>query len=96
MKKHEDDNLELRICIAHLESINYVWFYNNQPFNGVGYMSYPNGKLDYEANYKNGVLDGLCRSWYLNGQLVTEGNYKDGKLISEKCWDEEGNEIDCE
>ena len=34
--------------------------------------------------------------FYENGQLEYEGNYKDGELISEKCWDENGKEIECE
>ena len=34
--------------------------------------------------------------YYENGQVKTEINYKDGVLISEKCWDEKGKEIECE
>ena len=30
------------------------------------------------------------------GELWKEENYKDGELVSEKCWDENGQEIDCE
>ena len=32
--------------------------------------------------------------WYDNGQKWSEGTFKDGKWIS-KCWDEDGNEMDC-
>jgi hypothetical protein len=31
----------------------------------------------------------------VNGSLWYERNYKDGELISEKCWDEDGNNIEC-
>ena len=30
-----------------------------------------------------------------NGQKKDEQTYKDGKVISSKCWDEDGNEIEC-
>jgi hypothetical protein len=34
--------------------------------------------------------------WYENdGQKDYEITYMDGILISEKCWDEDGNEMDC-
>ena len=42
------------------------------------------GQTDYNKGY------------YENGQLEWEGNYKDGELISKKCWDKNGKEIDCE
>ena len=32
---------------------------------------------------------------YENGQKSYEVTYKDGELISEKCWDEDGNKRDC-
>ena len=63
--------------------------------NGVDKGYYENGQLRYETNYKDGIVDGLGKGWYENGQLKSEWSYKDGELISEKCWDEEGNEIDC-
>jgi len=34
-------------------------------------------------------------SWYSNGQKESEGTYKDGEVISSKCWDWNGNEMDC-
>ena len=35
-------------------------------------------------------------SWHENGQKMEEITYKDGNKISEKCWDEEGENIECE
>ena len=29
-------------------------------------------------------------------ELSSEFNYQDGELISGKCWDKEGNEVDCD
>ena len=54
-----------------------------------------NGQLLSEGNYKDGVEDGLFREWSADGQLLSEENYKDGVLISEKCWDWDGNEVEC-
>lgn len=53
------------------------------------------GKVQKWRNYKDGKKDGLYKSWYQNGQLELERNYKDGDLISQKCYDEDGNEIKC-
>ena len=39
--------------------------------------------------------DGLHTDWHDNGQKVYEGTYKDGEKISSKCWDENGNEMEC-
>ena len=56
---------------------------------------FENGGKKSEGTYKDGELDGLSTGWYENGQKKDEGTYKDGELISTKCWDEDGNEIDC-
>ena len=57
---------------------------------------YENGQLEDESNYKDGKPDGLGRGWHENGQLRAEANFKDGERISKKCWDKDGNEIDCD
>ena len=49
-----------------------------------------------EGTYKDGVIDGLWTWWYGNGQKNSEVTYKDGKLISEECWEEDGNGCECE
>lgn len=73
------------------------WEVNSKDGKGDGiYRSWrENGQLYFEGNYKDGKKDGLYREWYENGQLKGERNYKEGNLLSEKCWDEEANEIDC-
>ena len=57
---------------------------------------YENGQLLYEYNYKDGKIDGLAREWHRSGGLKIEQNYKEDKLISKKCFDENGNKIICE
>ena len=81
------------------------WYENGQMKSEYNYIDdkveglrrdwYENGQLEYEDYYKNGKQDGLQRFWYENGQLEYEMNYKDGTRLSKKCWDEEGNEIEC-
>ena len=56
---------------------------------------FENGQKKYEGTYKDGQEDGLSTHWYENGQKKEEGMKKDGVVISEKCWDEDGNECEC-
>ena len=55
----------------------------------------PTGQLFYLRNFKDGKLEGVQKNYYENGQLKFEDNFKDDKLISETCWDKDGNELDC-
>ena len=57
---------------------------------------YSNGQKSYEGTFKDGKLDGLGIYWYENGQKLKEETYKDGELISQECWDEDGNEKECD
>ena len=59
-------------------------------------MYYENGQIYEETNYKDGEGDSKYTSYYENGQKQTEGTLKDGELISSKCWDEDGNEKECD
>ena len=69
---------------------------NNTPFNGTVYEKWRNGMMWWETTYKNGVKDGFTREWFKSGQLFKEAVYKEGKLISQKCWDEEGEVFECD
>ena len=57
---------------------------------------FDNNSLKIDINFKDGKEDGLFKFYYKNGQLQTEGNNKDGKIYFEKCWDKNGEEIECE
>jgi antitoxin component YwqK of YwqJK toxin-antitoxin module len=63
---------------------------------GLYIFWHENGQKWMEGTLKDGELDGLWTDWYDNGQKRREGTYKDGAVISSKCWDEDGNEIDCD
>ncbi len=69
--------------------------YKDGKGNGKYTTWYKNGQKWTEGTYKDGELDGKWTVWNENGQKKVEQTYKDGKLISSKCWDEDGNEMDC-
>ena len=55
----------------------------------------PDGKEKSEMIWKGGEMwDGKSVSWYNNGQKETETIMKNGKFISEKFWDEYGDELE--
>ena len=70
--------------------------YKDDKQEGFWKSYYDNGQLYLDRIYKDGKLEGLWKSYYDNGQLKYEWNYKEGELISQKCWDEEGNEKECD
>lgn len=51
-----------------------------------------------EAYFKNGKRDGIWKINHENAsdKLWKEQTWKDDKIVSEKCWDENGIEIECE
>ena len=69
---------------------------NGKKVNGIVFDTLSNGQLQYEGNFKNGKQDGLERTWHFNGRLISAANFTEGNLISKKCWDEEGNKIECD
>ena len=49
----------------------------------------------YLDKYGHPIRNGKRITWFENGQKSSEVTYKEGKLISDKCWDEDGNETEC-
>jgi antitoxin component YwqK of YwqJK toxin-antitoxin module len=82
--------------------------YNKGYKDGCHKYYYENGQLSAEEYYKGGgkfnldffgecygsYYNGTSKYWDENGQLFREHNYKDNQLISGRCWDETGIEID--
>ena len=55
------------------------------------------GKCIYTYNEKSNHRSGCKKEYYENGTLKIHEEYSGGgRLISQKCWDEEGNEIKSE
>jgi len=63
--------------------------------NGKWTEWYKNGQKQGKGTYKDGKRDGKFTWWYENGQKASEVTWKDGEKIFSKCWDEDGNECEC-
>ena len=61
---------------------------------GLWKWYHENGKLSRETNYMNDNKHGITKHYYENGQLEFETKYSYGKVLYQKSWDEDGNEIE--
>jgi antitoxin component YwqK of YwqJK toxin-antitoxin module len=78
-----------------VEDMDYGSNYTFGEQDGEFTFWYENGQKRGEGTFKDGEKDGLWTGWYENGQKEGEVTFKDGELISEKCWGENGNRIEC-
>ena len=84
--------------------------YKNGKQNGISKKWYKNGQLEVETSWTDGKSDGkVDRGWFENGQLKYQGGkgwysngalryetkMEGGKIIFSKCWDVDGNVIEC-
>ena len=53
-------------------------------------------QLQSEGSYIDGEEEGIWKYYYPIGQLKEEKNYTKGVIISQKCWDVDGNKIGCD
>ena len=61
--------------------------------------SWKNGNIEKELVYrihKDEKNLYKMKMYYESGELNTEVHYQNGNLINKECWDEDGNEIECE
>ena len=72
------------------------WTLKDGRLDGLYTLWYKSGRKWLENIYKDGKLDGLSTYWDRKEQLDTKRTYKNGELISQKCWDEDGNECSCD
>ena len=81
---------------SNIESHNYT----NGEKEGVCKFFHENGQLKSEEysdfGYGTEWNNGYIKNYYRNGQLKNEENWKGGELVSQKYWDEDGNETECE
>ena len=49
------------------------------------------------GNAPNKFKHGIWKTWHCSNDniLLLEEEYENGEIISKKCWDKEGNKIDC-
>ncbi|HIN02478.1 MAG TPA: hypothetical protein EYM60_03980, partial [Candidatus Marinimicrobia bacterium] len=69
--------------------------YKNGGKDGLETWRYENGQKGFEGTWKDFEINGKWTYWSEDGEKWKEEIYKDGELTSEKCWDWDGNEIDC-
>ena len=69
--------------------------YKNGKKDGLWTIWYTNGRKWSENAYREGELYGLSTNWDRKRKMDSQSIYKDGELISQKCWDEDGNEYEC-
>ena len=53
-------------------------FYMNDTINSYSHQFYPNGKIQYIANFKKGKQEGVFFEFYADGHLKQKNNYKQG------------------
>ena len=70
--------------------------YKDGEYDGLYTSWYENGQKKVEETWKVGKKNGLSTSWYSDGKKNREVSYKDGELIDSICWDEDGNECECD
>jgi antitoxin component YwqK of YwqJK toxin-antitoxin module len=74
---------EPRVNEEELEYDDDQRIHRGQPFNGIGFLIYPNGQLRSEALYRDGFKEGIVRDWHANGQLMEEWIAKHGQATGE-------------
>ena len=93
---HNDNGLNEIYYDYGRGSIEARFFKKNGKLEGVSKHYYRSGELEMEANMKNGEAQfPSVKFYYKSGQLKREDCVKNGKILSEKCWDEKGNEKKC-
>ena len=66
--------------------------------------NYHDGSKKFTGTYIDGIQNGthykrrvgVWKLWYINGKMKFEGLYKYGKLVSKKCWNSDGEVINCD
>ena len=73
----------------------YYKKFSDEIVNGNVYQMFGDMKVVL-GKMKDGKKNELWTEWSENGKKKKEITYKDGELISSKCWDEDGNEKECD
>jgi len=64
-------------------------------FDGLFKYFYKSGKVKSEGLYKKNKMEGDWKGYYESGNLKKIVVFNDDIVISQRCWDEDGNEIAC-
>ena len=69
----------LFVIIAGCTHLGFVENSALSPNINVERSYFPNGNIEYEAEFINGKLDGLSRVWIEDGTLISESEYNNGQ-----------------
>ena len=79
-----------------LSQLEFEEYYKYGKKHGVFKGWWKNGQLDYEGQFKYNQRDGIWKAYYENGQLRQVTDFILQRKLSETCFTESGDEIDCE
>lgn len=54
---------------------------------------FSDGSIEYETYFNNG--NGVTKNFHSNGQKMRILTYKNNNIVKSKCWDNQGNQIEC-
>ena len=77
-----------------------VGYYRNGKKDSLWTYYFKNDKKRVEGKYSNGVKEGIWKFYYglvpyeSPNQIESELIFNNGEIVSEKCWDDKGNQIE--
>ena len=76
---------------SELEDIGIITHYKGNPFTGILFDTFEDGKISLELNLVNGLKEGFTTSFYKNGKVKVESFFKkDVQEGKENVYHEEG------
>lgn len=73
-----------RVPYDSLDYIDYCMCLNGEPYSGVAFSLYDNGRLEFEVTFRDGIRMGLRRAWFDSGVLSEECTMFKGVLHGKK------------
>ena len=67
-----------KVHVDELQKNDGIIQLKGEPFSGIGFITFPNGKMLSETSFKDGIIDGKCYSYFENGQTKEEGEFDSG------------------
>jgi antitoxin component YwqK of YwqJK toxin-antitoxin module len=76
------------------QAMSLARFKNGQTY-GLMLGWHENGQMKGSGNFKDGKLNGHATAWHENGQKFSDATFtEDGELVSEKWWNDKGEEVE--
>ncbi len=88
-----DAQVKKKIPFYELDIIKGLYFQPNtiDPYTGLAFEEFPNGKRQMEVQIKNGKIHGKVKEWERSGKKVFEAEYENGAQVGkEEQWYSDG------